>query len=196
MIAEGAIGDHRMLERRSVRLLAATAALLASCANPGAKSVASAGAAARQVVAATTLLAADGSTKGNATLSAAGDGLELRIEAAELPAGQHGLHLHTAGRCDAPDFASAGPHLNPHAKQHGTGNPQGSHLGDLPNIALGADGKGSLTVPLAGPRADVEPILFDADGTAIVIHAGPDDNRTDPSGNSGARIACGVLTRS
>ena len=67
--------------------------------------------------------------------------------------------------------------------------------GDLPNLSLGADGKGSLTVPLAGPRAEVEPILFDTDGTAIVIHAAADDHRTDPSGSSGARIACGVLTR-
>jgi superoxide dismutase, Cu-Zn family len=150
----------------------------------------------RQIVAATTLLSADGSAKGNATLSVAGDGLELRIDATDLPAGEHGLHLHTVGRCNAPDFASAGPHLNPHAKQHGTANPQGSHLGDLSNLALGPDGKGSIAVPLAGPRAEVEHVLFDADGTAIVIHAAADDHRTDPTGNSGARIACGVLTRS
>ncbi len=91
--------------------------------------------------------------------------------------------------------ASAGGHLNPHGKQHGMENPQGSHLGDLPNLSIGADGKGSFSVPLNGSPAEIEALLFDADGTALVVHAKPDDYRTDPSGNSGPRIACGVLTR-
>lgn len=188
MIGWGRLGEyHRMFDKSSVTLLAATA-LLASCASVGDTH--------RQVVAATTLRSADGSARGNATLTAAGGGLELKIDASGLPAGQHGLHLHMAGRCDAPDFASAGAHLNPNAKQHGSENPQGSHLGDLPNLAVAPDGKGSLTVSLAGSRAEVEPVLFDGDGTAIVIHATADDYRTDPSGSSGARIACGVLTPS
>ena len=110
-----------------------------------------------------------------------------------MPAGEHGAHLHTVGRCDAPDFTTAGGHLNPLGKKHGTHNPQGSHLGDLPNLVVAADGTGSLTIPLAGTAAELEASLFDGDGTAIVVHAGPDDYMTDPAGNSGGRIACGVF---
>jgi Cu-Zn family superoxide dismutase len=141
------------------------------------------------------LTAADGAPRGTATFVTKGGTTELRLEVANLPAGQHGAHIHTVGRCDTPDFASAGAHLNPQGKMHGRDNPQGAHLGDLPNIVVGADGKGSLTVPLSEAWAAIEPQLFDADGAAIVIHASADDYRTDPSGNSGGRIACGVLTR-
>jgi Cu-Zn family superoxide dismutase len=147
------------------------------------------------VIAKTELRSPGGSAKGSAALVAAGSGLELRIEVSGLPPGRHGLHLHAVGRCAPPDFASAGPHLNPHGKMHGIDNPQGSHLGDLPNLPVGAKGKARLTIPLAGSRAELEPLLFDADGTAVVIHASADDYRTDPSGNSGGRIACGVFTR-
>jgi Cu-Zn family superoxide dismutase len=141
------------------------------------------------------LAAADGAPRGTATLVAKGSTAQLRIDVENLPAGPHGAHIHTVGRCDAPDFTSAGPHLNPHAKMHGRDNPQGSHLGDLPNITVGADGKGSVTVALSDTWSAIEPQIFDADGAAIVIHAGADDYHTDPSGNSGGRIACGVLTR-
>ncbi len=145
--------------------------------------------------AAASLKAADGSARGTASVVRSGDGLELKIAVEGLPAGLHGAHLHTVGRCEAPDFATAGGHLNPHGRMHGSDNPQGKHLGDLPNVAVGADGKGSLTVPLAGPAAELEAQLFDADGTAVVIHAAADDYRTDPTGNSGGRIACGVVSR-
>ncbi|MCC6829669.1 MAG: superoxide dismutase family protein [Novosphingobium sp.] len=163
--------------------------LLAACATSGTAKPVS------QVVAGATLRDAGGAEKGTATLTSDGTRLTLAVTVAGLAAAEHGAHLHTTGRCDAPDFASAGGHLNPHGKQHGMENPQGSHLGDLPNLSIGADGKGSFSVPLNGSPAEIEALLFDADGTALVVHAKPDDYRTDPSGNSGPRIACGVLTR-
>ena len=146
-------------------------------------------------IATATLKAADGSTKGQAWLAEDEGRWILKVAVQGLPAGVHGAHLHTVGKCDAPDFASAGGHLNPAAKQHGNDNPQGAHLGDMPNVTVGADGKGNFVTTLMGSAAELGATLFDADGTAVVVHAGPDDYRTDPSGNSGGRIACGVLTR-
>jgi len=146
-------------------------------------------------LASATLLSPDGATKATATLVSVNGKLELRIAAEGLTPGTHGVHLHTTGACTAPNFASAGGHLNPHARMHGTDNPMGSHLGDLPNLMIDDSGKGSLTATLQDTAAEGEPQLFDADGTAIVIHAAADDYKTDPSGNSGGRIACGVLTR-
>lgn len=143
-----------------------------------------------------TLRQANGLPAGTAILTAAGEKVTLSLALAGLPAGQKGMHLHMVGRCDAPDFASAGGHLNPGGRQHGTANPSGSHLGDLPNVVIDSNGAAAMSAQLPGTRAELEAALFDADGTAIVVHAGPDDYRTDPSGNSGARIACGVLTRS
>ena len=101
------------------------------------------------------------------------------------------------GKCDAPEFTSAGAHFNPAGKQHGFKNPAGPHAGDLPNMEVGADGKGHLEyvttqVTLGAGTTS----LLDADGTALVLHAGPDDDVTDPTGNSAGRIACGVLRKS
>ena len=143
-----------------------------------------------------TLRSANGAPAGTVVLVAAGDEVTINVAVIGLPKGIHGLHLHTIGSCDAPDFKSAGGHLNPHAMQHGTANPAGSHLGDLPNLATNSYGAGTVTAKLRDSRSVVEAALFDADGTAIVVHAEPDDYKTDPSGNSGARIACGVLQRS
>jgi Cu-Zn family superoxide dismutase len=142
-----------------------------------------------------TLRDASGVIKGTAALVRTGETLSLAVAVQGLPPGERGIHLHTTGRCDAPDFATAGGHLNPAQHQHGTLNPAGHHLGDLPNIRISASGVGPLTVPLAGSASAIEASLFDADGTAVVIHAGPDDYRTDPSGNSGGRIACAVLRK-
>ncbi len=145
--------------------------------------------------AAATLLTAEGAPAGSATIVTDGDGLKLIVAAENLPAGVHGVHVHTMGKCEAPGFATAGGHLNPLGKMHGSDNPMGSHLGDLPNITVRADGTATLSIRLPGDAATLTAALFDADGTAIVIHAAADDYKTDPSGNSGARIACGVLTR-
>jgi Cu-Zn family superoxide dismutase len=129
-----------------------------------------------------------------ATASKSGDSIRLRVDAMGMRAGTYAVHIHTTGRCDAPDFTTAGPHWNPTGQMHGRNNPQGMHKGDLPNLAVGTDGRGSFEVTIPGASLDRGAnALLDGDGSTVVIHAGPDDYRTDPSGNSGARIACGVL---
>lgn len=141
------------------------------------------------------MVRADGRAIGSASLLAAGDALLLAIDVFDISPGSHGLHLHTTGRCDLPDFTTAGGHLNPGARQHGLDNPLGSHLGDLPDLVVSADGRASLTVPLSGSRTESLAALFDLDGSSLMIHAGPDDGVTDPAGNAGPRIACGVLRK-
>jgi Cu-Zn family superoxide dismutase len=138
---------------------------------------------------------ANGLPGGTVQVLGNGAGATLVIALVGAPEGPHGVHLHATGQCDAPDFKSAGGHLNPASRQHGSENPAGSHLGDLPNVVVGKSGSGTLRHDLAGDRAELLADLFDGDGTAVVVHAGPDDYRTDPSGNSGSRIACGVLKR-
>jgi Cu-Zn family superoxide dismutase len=148
-----------------------------------------------QRLAQATLRQANGLPAGTAQLLVNGSDVTLSVALVGVAAGTHGLHLHAAGKCDAPDFTSAGSHLNPAGHQHGTENPAGSHLGDLPNVTTAAAGAGTVSTTLRGNRDEILAALFDSDGTAIVVHAGPDDYKTDPSGNSGTRIACGVLTR-
>jgi superoxide dismutase, Cu-Zn family len=130
---------------------------------------------------------------GTATLTQNADGSMLTVAVKTPAAMQYGMHIHGVGKCDGPDFASAGGHWNPGAKQHGADNPMGAHMGDLPNL----DGMAGQTVTtekqLPGVRLTGEGGLMDADGAALVIHAKPDDYKTDPSGNSGARIMCGVF---
>ncbi len=134
-----------------------------------------------------------GTQVGTVALTERGDSTHVMVHATGVAAGTHGTHLHAVGRCDEPDFTTAGPHLNPTNNQHGTRNPRGPHLGDLPNLTVGSNREGHLeTVVAAAWRPGTLP-LFDADGTALVVHAAADDQRTDPSGNSGARIACGVI---
>jgi Cu-Zn family superoxide dismutase len=133
---------------------------------------------------------------GQATFIEVGGGVRVVLEARGLPAGDKGVHLHAVGKCEGPQFTSAGAHFNPQNKQHGTLNPSGPHAGDLPNITIAANGTGRLEtftdrVSLGGGPSS----LFDDDGTAIVVHAAPDDFKTDPTGNSGDRIACGVVTK-
>lgn len=141
------------------------------------------------------IIGADGAPAGHAMLTESGGAVSLSITAQGLAAGPHGIHLHAVGKCEGPAFTTAAGHLNPAMHQHGSMNPAGPHLGDLPNIVVQADGTGTATVVIPGDWASLAPAMFDADGTAIVIHAAADDYKTDPSGNSGARIACGVLTR-
>ena len=119
----------------------------------------------------------------------------VSISVTGMTAGQHGVHLHMTGACDgAGAFSSAGAHYNPFSKEHGLENANGAHAGDMPNIPVGSNGAGTLTY--TNPRVRLTSganSLLDADGSAIVVHAGTDDQVTDPQGNSGARIACGVL---
>lgn len=139
------------------------------------------------------LVTATGAPAGRATATEVTGGLRFTIDAMGLPPGTHGAHVHTTGLCDAPAFATAGGHWNPTGMKHGSMNPQGPHEGDLPNLIVGADGRGTLGAVVPGATLAG---LLDADGSAIVVHAGPDDLMTDPSGNSGGRIACGVFRAS
>ena len=142
----------------------------------------------------TALLGPAGETLGQATVTQEADGARVSATLNGLPPGTYALHLHAIGKCEAPGFTSAGGHFNPGAKQHGHLNPAGEHAGDLPNIEVGADRRGRLDAERPGLRlVDGATPLIDADGAAIVLHAAPDDYKTDPSGNAGARIACGVL---
>ena len=134
-----------------------------------------------------------GAPVGRATATDVQGGIRYTLDVAGLPVGTHGAHIHMTGRCDAPDFTTAGGHWNPTAMKHGTMNPMGPHEGDLPNLIVGADGRGTLGVTIPGQTLAG---LLDADGAAIVIHAGPDDLKTDPAGASGGRIACGVFAAS
>lgn len=121
-------------------------------------------------------------------------GVTVRVDVNSMPAGTYGVHVHSVGRCDPPGFESAGPHWNPTNRQHGRLNPQGHHFGDLPNLMVDTGRRGSVEFAIPGAilRGSANALL-DGDGASVVIHANADDERTDPSGNSGARIACGVL---
>lgn len=143
------------------------------------------------VAATSELRNSSGQQVGIAQLRNRGTEWALAIGISGQTPGEHGIHLHDAGRCEGPDFTSAKGHLNPSAKAHGSANPAGMHAGDLPNLQVGSDGTAQVTLPVPGP-VDAATI-FDADGTAIVVHAAADDYRSDPAGNSGKRIACGVL---
>jgi Cu-Zn family superoxide dismutase len=120
------------------------------------------------------------------TATQIGDSIRVKVEAAGMRPGTYGAHVHTTGRCDPPDFASAGPHWNPTGQQHGKNNPRGMHKGDLPNLFVGMDGRGSFetTVPRTSLTGGATPLL-DSDGASVVVHAAPDDYRTDPSGIAG-----------
>jgi Cu-Zn family superoxide dismutase len=143
----------------------------------------------------TSLRNAQGQVVGDAVARREGGVVKVRLTVRGFTPGIHGVHLHQVGRCEAPDFTSAGPHWNPAGRQHGRLNPQGPHLGDLPNLEVRENGTGRVDfdVPVPADTAADANSLLDADGTSIVIHATADDERTDPAGNSGARIACGIF---
>jgi Cu-Zn family superoxide dismutase len=177
------------MKRYTVLVVIATA-LLAAVAGAALAQEAGTGATAE-------LLDAQGNVVGSAqfTEGTGGGGVVVTVQAQSLTPGEHGIHLHETGACEGPAFESAGGHINPTGAQHGLENPQGPHAGDLPGLSVGADGTASYQatntlVTLSGGGAGS---LLDADGSALVIHAAADDQVTDPTGNSGDRVACGVI---
>ncbi len=138
---------------------------------------------------------ASGKEVGRAVFTATPSGALLDLKLDGVQPGVHALHIHAVGKCEGPDFKSAGPDFNPDQTKHGIMSPEGPHAGDLPNIHVPPDGK--LEVEFLNPVVTIsqEAALLDTDGTSIVIHANADDYKTDPDGNSGPGIACGVITR-
>ena len=137
-----------------------------------------------------------GARVGTATLSPDPAGVKITLALTGLVAGEHAIHVHQTAQCDGPAFTSAGGHFNPEQKQHGLSNPQGPHAGDMQNFTVDASGRSTATVVAPGVTLDDGPhSVFTGGGTALVIHEKADDMRTDPAGNAGARIACGVIRK-
>ncbi|MDK2760123.1 MAG: superoxide dismutase family protein [Sphingopyxis sp.] len=134
-----------------------------------------------------------GADRGRADIYRETSGLRIELVARGFAPGTYGMHVHAVGQCTPPDFMSAGPHWNPTTVQHGRDNPMGAHHGDMPNLVIEPDQIGRATLRLVGSRFSGDGAMLDADGAAFMIHAGPDDYKTDPSGNSGGRVACGVI---
>ena len=149
-----------------------------------------------ELVAHAMLRNAAGVTVATAKLTQTADGVRIALQGDGLPAGPHGIHIHEKGLCEGPAFKSAGGHFNPGAHKHGLWSPQGAHAGDMPNLVVPKEGSFKVEGLLRGvtlwPAATG---LLDADGSAIVVHAGIDDQTTDPAGGAGDRIACGVITK-
>ena len=134
---------------------------------------------------------------GTATFSEADDGLTIALEAEGLEPGMHGMHIHNAGMCEGPDFSSAGDHFNPTDASHGFDHEDGPHAGDLENIEVGEDGTVSTEVQAENVTIldeEVDTSLLTAEGTALIIHSGEDDYESQPSGDAGDPVACGVIT--
>jgi superoxide dismutase, Cu-Zn family len=142
-----------------------------------------------------TMYNADGDALGTATLSEQPDGVKIKLKLAGLTPGMHGIHIHEFPKCEGPDFTTAGNHLNPSSKLHGLMHPEGSHLGDMPNIEADPSGKVDAEVTVAeATLKDDKNSLLSGEGTSLIITEKQDDGMSQPAGNSGARIACGKIT--
>jgi superoxide dismutase, Cu-Zn family len=153
------------------------------------------GGAVRETLLTATMINRSGEEIGTAVFRPSSSGLEIALEVRNLPPGEHALHVHENPSCDPPAFESAGSHFNPEGRSHGLRNPNGPHAGDLPNILVRPDS--SAQTQVAATRLTLggnEFSVLRGSGTALVIHAGPDDYMTDPAGNAGDRIACGVIS--
>ncbi len=142
------------------------------------------------------LVNSQGQKVGEAQFAETSNGVKITLKVENLPPGVHAFHIHEKGVCEPPEFLTAGAHFNPFHKKHGMKNPEGPHAGDLPNLVVGEDGKETLEA--IASQVTLKPgtnSLFQPGGTSLVIHAGPDDYTTDPAGNAGPRIACGVITK-
>lgn len=151
---------------------------------------------AREALAATaTMIDTEGNEMGVVELTESSEGVRIHVKLENVPEGEHGFHIHEVGKCEKPTFESAGAHFNPKGKEHGFDNPKGFHAGDLPNIS--PDENGSVDIEFVAKNITLEKgkenSLFDENGSSVILHEAPDDYKTDPSGNSGSRIACGVV---
>ena len=175
-----------------------TAALLAACtlAACGGQARGPEGRPLDDPTATASLVDSTGANVGLVTFTSSNGTAQLAVSVTGLTPGRHGMHIHENGSCTPPDFQSAGGHFNPGAKQHGLQNPQGPHAGDLPNLLVEQDGSADTTLTVsAGLLAEGTTSMLGPEQRSVVIHADPDDEKTDPSGNSGGRVVCGVIER-